>query len=970
MIKKIVWLANRPNKGPIGGAGGVLFLQEQLLGHDYNGIKMEYHYSNQSSYEDEPICAASLVKRVITDDTSTYYVANDLYSAYELAKRGLPYSLIYHQQGPLIQELINFGRKLNDSEMKRIHNVERIAFQRARSVHFPSNGAKDMYFRNQYKSIEESEVSLGEPLYNTIIHNDKTYDDVIEIDGIRIEKNDGLTILSVGTITKAKGQDRSIQVINNLVSILKIPIRYIVVGNGPLSDEIDKSARAIEKKFNTFQYIRFKKLPHDDVLKLDSVSDIYLMMQRVSIFDLATLEAMEKGNALILSDCGGNPEYNICNNVLLMSDDYVLDDNYFNSDNIESMKKLNKQVFEENFSNTAFRKNYYGFISNINNKIPSVKVLVCYHKQSKIYSNNCYTPINVGRDLNGTPWLVNNMIGDNSGDNISKKNGSYCELTAYYWAWKNNEEINDPEYIGIMHYRRLLDFRVDEHQNIIDEKMLREACATADIILAKKELIYSKTAKKICNNFYEQYKNEQHIQDLVKTQKIIKMYYPEYYNDFIEVVYGMKTISWCNIIIAKKAIFYDYCEWLFGIFNYLESDINLENYSIEEKRVFGFISEILLNVYVSNKCKKDSLIVKQFNIIKTEDKMKTTKTKSKPILKRPKIIDAITEKILKKSLQKLFKPLYEENLKNSIFSTVRRSWNAYGSTEELIQYCRQMAISPYHWDINHSEVWLIFMCMLVERGLNKELEKTLKKYNNKHGWKSIQNYLPLSYYIWNNRPDSINNNAEIEIASKIYETLKANNEQFAKIVNGKTIAIVGNSSNQIGKNKGNEIDSHDIVIRFNNYELDGFENDYGKKTDIWVRGSGSKDVRDRDNIADYKLVIWEADYDHYRVYFDNLDTLYKNISEAPNTITNYNWNIHSELRNISGITFPTSGAVTIWAAYVANNKSFDNIDLYGFSFLDDNYNPNDHYFDNKCNLKDHDYENEQQFLKEIYQKIS
>jgi len=44
-----------------------------------------------------------------------------------------------------------------------------------------------------------------------------------------------------------------------------------------------------------------------------------------------------------------------------------------------------------------------------------------------------------------------------------------------------------------------------------------------------------------------------------------------------------------------------------------------------------------------------------------------------------------------------------------------------------------------------------------------------------------------------------------------------------------TIAIVGNSPNILNYEYGEEIDSHDFVLRFNNFVLDGYEKQLGSK---------------------------------------------------------------------------------------------------------------------------------------------
>lgn len=82
-----------------------------------------------------------------------------------------------------------------------------------------------------------------------------------------------------------------------------------------------------------------------------------------------------------------------------------------------------------------------------------IKILVACHKPGPVYHNDIYTPIHVGKAISRYKDEMADMIGDNTGDNISEKNPYYCELTAQYWAWKN---LHDVEYVGFCHYRRFL----------------------------------------------------------------------------------------------------------------------------------------------------------------------------------------------------------------------------------------------------------------------------------------------------------------------------------------------------------------------------------------------------------------------------------------------------------------------------------------------------------------------------------
>ena len=66
-----------------------------------------------------------------------------------------------------------------------------------------------------------------------------------------------------------------------------------------------------------------------------------------------------------------------------------------------------------------------------------VKLLICYHKPAYLLKDNVMTPIHVGRanakvrmgeENPDYQWLVNNMIGDDTGENISNKNDYYNEM--------------------------------------------------------------------------------------------------------------------------------------------------------------------------------------------------------------------------------------------------------------------------------------------------------------------------------------------------------------------------------------------------------------------------------------------------------------------------------------------------------------------------------------------------------------
>ena len=186
-----------------------------------------------------------------------------------------------------------------------------------------------------------------------------------------------------------------------------------------------------------------------------------------------------------------------------------------------------------------------------------------------------------GRELLGVD------IYDSTLDNISDKNLNYCELTALYWLWKND----DSEYIGLEYYRRFFcGFSLLKANVLSLEKI--------DRILNKCDAIIPKQCK-VKNNLYQYYSENHYGSDLDICKNIIMEKYPEYIIDYNTVMNGQKY-SICNMFIMDKTKMDDYCSWLFDILFECEKRINLSNRDRYQQRVFGFLAERLFNVWLKH----------------------------------------------------------------------------------------------------------------------------------------------------------------------------------------------------------------------------------------------------------------------------------------------------------------------------------------------------------------------------------
>lgn len=231
----------------------------------------------------------------------------------------------------------------------------------------------------------------------------------------------------------------------------------------------------------------------------------------------------------------------------------------------------------------------------------NIKVYIATHKKAPLPNLTEYVPLQVGAALHDDLGYLK----DNIGDNISDKNLNYCELTGLYYIWKNEKA----DIVGLTHYRRYF-FKNIFHtklEDVITKKTIEDILDTYDIILPKKE--YFKLS--IC----KQYKNIHKTSDLDKCGEIIKNIYKDYYDSFQKVI-NSKCMYCYNMFIMSKDKFDEYMKWLFDIFAQLEKQIDLSNYDNYNRRIYGFLSERLFNVWID----KQKFKIKEIPVYNIEDK--------------------------------------------------------------------------------------------------------------------------------------------------------------------------------------------------------------------------------------------------------------------------------------------------------------------------------------------------------------
>ena len=227
-------------------------------------------------------------------------------------------------------------------------------------------------------------------------------------------------------------------------------------------------------------------------------------------------------------------------------------------------------------------------------------IYIATHKKFNVPNLNGYCALQVGAEGKEKYGYLR----DNIGNHISGKNANYCELTGLYWIWKNT----DDSYKGLVHYRRYFGRNnlSNKISDICSYEYLLNCLKSVDIVLPYVEYFKQNAKEEILLHCCTE-------EIFDKLRQIIETKYPDYIETY-DRYFNENKASLFNMLFCKREIFDAYCEWLFSILFVLVKQVDLAKLNTYQQRLYGFLSERLLNVWVI----KNKLVVKHLPVIHME----------------------------------------------------------------------------------------------------------------------------------------------------------------------------------------------------------------------------------------------------------------------------------------------------------------------------------------------------------------
>jgi len=272
---------------------------------------------------------------------------------------------------------------------------------------------------------------------------------------------------------------------------------------------------------------------------------------------------------------------------------------------------------------------------------PDIKIFVSHRidQDSAVVNNPLYLPVRCGAMFDERDNVA--TLGDDTGNNVSEKRMSYCELTVQYWAWKNVEA----DYYGLCHYRRYLSF-ADERfpediqslviesslsstsqktYGLLNEEEIREKIKKYDIVVSQAFNVgYTMTPGGTTFTTVRDYWYQGWSNFLITKENLDRLFeliiekYPAYEKD-LKALLNQPYFRGYNCFVMKKEAFFDLCEFEFGIMQEIEPILDMDGASNYRNRTLGYCAEILYTLWVYRAIKYKLYTVDERQLVLFQD---------------------------------------------------------------------------------------------------------------------------------------------------------------------------------------------------------------------------------------------------------------------------------------------------------------------------------------------------------------
>lgn len=297
-------------------------------------------------------------------DIVHFHNVKDMYEARSSLKgyKGIVI-LTSHSPKPFSYEIYedvisSFERKVFGRMYRKLIVMEKYAFDRADYIIFPCEDAEEPYYKKwaQYKNVHER----NKDKYRYLLTGTSKCEAKISKNVYRKRvgiKDDSFVISYVGRHNSTKGYD-SLKRIG--IKLLENKNIYFLIGG--------KEEPLKRLNHNNWIEVGWTNDPHS----LINASDIFILPNEETYFDLVMLEVLSLGKVVVASETGGNKQFEKMNasGIFLYSseDEAIRIINYLMNMEKEELIELgnkNKKLYNNNFCNKIFAKNYIDILNSM-----------------------------------------------------------------------------------------------------------------------------------------------------------------------------------------------------------------------------------------------------------------------------------------------------------------------------------------------------------------------------------------------------------------------------------------------------------------------------------------------------------------------------------------------------------------------------------------------------------------------------